>query len=314
MRFVLSVKRKTLTTAKAATAGRSPLVQILHVVSAQTEQKSLVSACIKISPLIHKSRYIGRMASEQILERLRRLLKLAQSENPNESATAKAMADKLVEKYSISPEEVGSVADKKPLYGDDEKIYSSTEFCRWKATLAGVVGFKFDCDIVQEQSVTNSEGQPSVTTYDYFVYGDPDQAAEAKRVFSLLMNRLESILNFTCRGRGPRYLESYCMGWVDGVKNNLEFLDIQVSKSKESIEGAEKAITPTADFDPKVKPTENKTKISGGEEVRDVAAYFRGVYDGEGVDLEDALEIEIGRTLEDGKWVAKLKSSETKLL
>ncbi len=248
------------------------------------------------------------MASEQILERLRRLLKLSQSENPNEAATAKSMADKLIEKHQVSLEEIDSVADKKPLYGDNEKLYSSTEFSRWKAMLAGIVGFKFDCDIVQEQSVSTVQDQEPVTTYDYFIYGEPAMAAEAKRVFLLLMDYLEDTLKFTCRGRGQRYLDSYALGWIDGIRNNLEYLEIKINKERkeEKIEGAEKAITPTADFDPKVKPTENKTKVSGGEQIPDMAAYFRGVYDGEGVDLEEICQV--GSLIEDGVHKKQLGS------
>ena len=46
------------------------------------------------------------MEREKVIEKIKLLLKLAESPNPNEAANAQALADSLIAKHEISPEEV----------------------------------------------------------------------------------------------------------------------------------------------------------------------------------------------------------------
>jgi len=62
-------------------------------------------------------------APEAILSKIKLLLNLTQSPNPHEAENAKAMVDTLVAKYNISAEDLKSLEEKKPLYGDDDKLF-----------------------------------------------------------------------------------------------------------------------------------------------------------------------------------------------
>ena len=162
-------------------------------------------------------------APPSILNKVKLLINLSSSPNPNEAETARAMADKLIAKYNITEEELGSL-EEKVYYGESEKLFSSVGIISWKQQLAVAVSKYFDCQIVQEELVPG-EG---TSQYNYYVYGDDDQVKDVKFVYHAFNKKIENLVDVQCQGRGPVYIDSYCEGVVESVKWNIDMYGIDV--------------------------------------------------------------------------------------
>lgn len=232
-------------------------------------------------------------APPTILNKVKLLLNLASSPNPNEADNARAMADKLIAKYNITEEELSSL-DEKVFYGENEKLFSSIGIISWKQQLAVAVSKYFDCQIVQEELVPG-EGEHQ---FNYFVYGDDDQVKDVQFVYHAFNKKIENLADTQCFGRGPIYVDSYCEGVVESVKWNIDMYGIDVPEIKKPIKKEEQAPPPnsktiTKSGPDKEEPTDKRVDISKQSLIRDIMAYFKGVDDGKNLSLKDILELEV---------------------
>jgi hypothetical protein len=81
---------------------------------------------------------------KQITDRIRKLLRLAESSNPNEAATAAAMAQKLLAKYNLARSDISAEAEK--LQASSERKKTRQRLEDWAFLLARVVSRAFDCE------------------------------------------------------------------------------------------------------------------------------------------------------------------------
>lgn len=235
-------------------------------------------------------------APEHILLKIKLLLNLATSSNPNEADNAKSMADKLIAKYEITPEELKKLEDKKPLYGENERLYSTTGLVSWRQQLALAICKHFECQIVQEELVP-VEG---FHQFNYYVYGDSQDAENVKYVLKIFFERIEELINDKCIGRGPVYVSSYGEGVVESVKNNIYWDGIELpnkkapsrereAKKEKPVEGGTMNLstTPTE----KEKPADKTIDINSQTLIKDVMAFFKGMEDGRHLSLEEMMEL-----------------------
>ncbi len=230
--------------------------------------------------------------SPAILNKVKLLLNLAKSPNPNEADNARAMADKLIAKHNISEQDLASL-EPKEFYGENEKLFTTMGTVSWKQQLAVCIAGYFDCQIVQEELVP-AEGAHQFTL---FVYGDDDQVKDVQFVYHAFCKKIDNLVDIKCPGRGPVYVESYCEGVVESVKWNIQMYGIDVPEIKKPLK-KEEAPPPTTQSitksgPDKEEPTENKKNITGQSFIKDVMAYFKGVDDGKNLSLQDILELEI---------------------
>ncbi len=233
---------------------------------------------------------------ESILAKIKLLLNLANSpNNSNEAENAKAMAEKLIAKYNITEEELESLKDKKPLYGEDEKLYVSIGIEGWRQQLALAIGKHYGCAIVQEE-VVPLEGE---SQFSYFAYGEPEDVHSVKYVFRLLTNKVEELMANNCRGRGKIYLSSYGEGVVESIRHNISLDGIEIPKIKKptgEVEEEKVLNNGTSNLskvkEEKEKPADQSVNVKTQSLIKDVAAYFIGVADGNWISLRDILELE----------------------
>jgi hypothetical protein len=228
-----------------------------------------------------------------ILNKVKLLLKLSASPNPHEADSARKLAEGLIEKHNITPEELETIKDPKPLYGDDERLFITLGIIGWRQQLAVSVANHFDCQIVQEELVP-MEGQHP---FHYFVYGDPNDVRKVQFAFHAFANKVELLSDHQCLGRGPVYISSYCEGIVDSIKQNIWLYGVQIPEQKETVRDIP-AQAITAKSEELTKPKEERPKaadrhvdVASQSNVQDVMAYFRGVQDGKDLFLDDILEI-----------------------
>ena len=229
---------------------------------------------------------------ESIIEKIISLLRLAASSNENESANAKAFAEKLMLKHNITQAQLDKKSkENQPLYNEQHFLYSTPELIGWKSLLAFAISQKFFCYVVEEQNKT-SLGD---ITYTYFMYGDDNEEIDsAKLVFNNLINQIDLLVLSNCNDKEEDYIYSYCEGLVSALKFTIEnelFIEeyrkprniLKVSEqSKDKIEPLEK------DF-PKEKPVEKTTKVAGRQLIKDAVAYFKDEADGSKIKLNKLL-------------------------
>lgn len=230
---------------------------------------------------------------EPILTKIKLLLNLAKSPNPNEAENAKSLADKLISKYNLSEEELKGLEDPKPLYGDDDKLFVTIGIVAWKQSLALTIAKQFYCKIIQEELVP-IEG---LSQYTCYVYGDKEDADNVRTVYYIFSDKIEKLVEQKCFGRGPVYTSSYTEGLVEAINNNImwEGIDIPNIKkpSEELKEDAPSDSTSLAPVKKEEKENPCKETVSpvGKTFIKDVQAYFKGLSDGRDFSLQDVLEL-----------------------
>jgi hypothetical protein len=236
---------------------------------------------------------------ETVLTKIKLLLNLANSPNENEAAAAQAMADKLIAKYNVTEEELASLADKEPLYGKDDLLFHTFSIVGWMQRLALTCAKQFYCYVVQE------ELHPAVggVEYNYYVYGDDEDANSAKFVFHTFVKKIYNFIDTKCIGRGPIYIESYTEGLVEAIRANIEMDGIEIPEVKrptrpiqrqddsKTLNNGQSNLTQFKQQ--KEAPEEKTVDVGGGSLIRDVMAYFKGLEDGRRLSLQDVLELEV---------------------
>jgi hypothetical protein len=226
----------------------------------------------------------------KILDKIKSLQRLSYSANEHESKVAKVLIEQLIQKYQISEEELDALEDKAPLYGEDEKLYSSIGIIGWKQKLALAIGNNFECQIIQVESVP-LEGDH---VFDYFVYGESIDSKNTQLSFDLFVNKIEKLVSDNCDFRGPIYIDSYCEGIVDAIKQNIVLYGIDLPEVNKEIKKNEAAVVQVSEaiVKPKDRPeaAEKRADVSKQSMIKDIMAYFAGVQDGKDLFLQDMLE------------------------
>lgn len=228
---------------------------------------------------------------EHVLNKIKLLRNLGTSSNGNEAAAANSMADKLIEKHGISEEELRSIADKAPAYGEEEKLFQTIGVVSWMSQLALAIGTKYDCSIVQETIEPVGEGPQQ---NNYYAYGDPEDVEIVKFVWKAFSKKVEELVLINCVNRGPIFIHSYTEGVVQSIRFNLEFQDIEVPKvniKPKQQEVKPDAIVPAAPAE-KEKPTTETYNVNANSFIKDIMAYFKGLEDGKEVGLQAVLDLE----------------------
>src|SRR5690606_8281577 len=116
--------------------------------------------------------------------------------NEHEATNAREMADRLIEKYKITEEDLKTIEEKPPVYTDDTKLYSTVDIESWRSQLALGVCRKYDCYCVQEEAVP-VEG---LSQFSYFVVGEPEDVSNAMFVYKTLEKQVEELVLIYCAG------------------------------------------------------------------------------------------------------------------
>lgn len=236
-------------------------------------------------------------APPSILAKVKKLLALTNSPNPNEADTAQSMADKLIEKYNITDEELSSL-DAKEYYGENEKLFVTFGVVMWRQQLAVAVAKYYDCQIVQEELRPAGSGEDTIVEFHHYVYGDDDQVKDTQFVYHAFAKKIDKLCDTKCIGRGPVYIGSYCEGVVESVKWNIEMYGIDIPEIRKPLKKQEEKsmsipTTGIVKSSDKEEPVENRRKNIDGTFIKDIMAYFKGIDDGKNLSFKDILELEV---------------------
>jgi hypothetical protein len=229
---------------------------------------------------------------ESILQKIKLLQSLGNSPNANEAETALAMVARLIAKYNITQDDLNSIADKAPAYGEEEKLFQTIGVVSWMSQLALAIGNKYDCSIVQE-TIKPLDSGPEQN--NYYAYGDPEDVEDVKFVWGAFSKKVEELVLINCINRGPIFIHSYTEGVTQSIRFNLETQDIDIPKvnlTKTKEEVKPDAIVSTGVVVEKEKPTTETYNVNANSLVKDIMAYFKGLEDGKEIKLQSVLDLE----------------------
>lgn len=150
---------------------------------------------------------------QSIIERVKRLLALSQSDNANEAAVATAKANALIDQYRLSVDQLTpDSAASDPLIQSDEPLYHAQRAMAWRKLLAVRLSRHYGC------FVWNHTSQGGVCLR---VAGRKSDVDILRYMFAYISSECERIGTKTCKGKGRTYAESYRSGFVDGVTAKL---------------------------------------------------------------------------------------------
>lgn len=152
---------------------------------------------------------------QSIIEKVRKLLALATSQNVNEAANAAAKANELIDEYRLSVDQLGassSDADDPLIHDEAEPLFESDRSMAWRKTLALKLSQHYGCYVWNKKSKRN---------IFYVVAGRQSDITVLRYMFAYLSSECMRLSTAHSKGKGRNYAESYRLGFVAGVTSAL---------------------------------------------------------------------------------------------
>lgn len=156
------------------------------------------------------------MAPETILERVKRLLALAQSDNEHEASLALARAEELMAEHNIKEAELAE-ADRETASVDGVPLYSGKRIPGWVCQLAITVSENAGCYMYSSRCYSMEHGTES----HLIITGNPSDRDAARAMFAWIRSVIERLSVINCKGKGRAYASSWCLGAAIGVRDTL---------------------------------------------------------------------------------------------
>lgn len=156
---------------------------------------------------------------QTVIAKIQKLLALSQSANPNEAATAAAIANKLIDQYRLSSDDFQSSdnADSDPLVDDDSYIYESGRITRWRSHLVMMLSKHYGCACFND--ITHKPEGRKVSRYK--LVGRKSDIEVTRYMFTWLSAECERLTLSEARGKGHTFSHSYSLGFVMGIADQL---------------------------------------------------------------------------------------------
>jgi len=241
------------------------------------------------------------MEQEKIIDRIKKLMRLAESSNANEAANAAGQAQRLMEQHRID-QTVLDMDGEEP-DGDDEEIADhssrpltvSGRLPQWKTSLAVAlatanacrcyIGHKYEYDTRKAKRTLCLVGRQSdVATISY--------------LFGYLSKEIERLVRVNALGLGRTWASSYRLGAVDAIKRRLRDGTKEArQEARKRLEGQTAALVRVdkaialidergAEVDAWLKSNMKLGKGRANSSRRDWGAYEAGQRDGKSINLD----------------------------
>ena len=151
------------------------------------------------------------MAPEPILDRVKRLLALAQSDNEHEAALALSRAEQLMAEHCIEQADLGGDAAGEIIAVDATPLYSGARIPAWVSQLAMVVAANTGCFLYlsrREQGL--------------IITGTQTDREACRAMFTWIEGAIRRLSVLNCKGKGRSYASSWCLGAAIGIRDTLE--------------------------------------------------------------------------------------------
>lgn len=159
---------------------------------------------------------------EALLEKIRKLLRLAQSDNPHEAALAAGRAQALMERHQI--ESVDLNVEAIPEVGRHEDVldFKGGKLYAWRIELADTLARAHRCRIIIQSRFSHWADENKVYTKSMTLVGSRNDAAAVGYLHTYCSTELERLVKIHAQGKGKRYVNSFRRGVVLAIREALE--------------------------------------------------------------------------------------------
>lgn len=152
------------------------------------------------------------MTYQEAIEKAAKLLRLATSSNPHESALAASRAQEIIDRYKltgVSADLSGAQPDEPIKDFRDDPLDGGKKLDRWRWSLFSSIANSNQCS----GYVANSGG--------IAVVGRPSDVQTVRYFYSWLTREVDRLASRDCTGNGRSYWNNYRLGVVDTVRTKL---------------------------------------------------------------------------------------------
>lgn len=172
------------------------------------------------------------MNISDVIEKVKKLQRLATSSNPNEAAAAAAAANKLIDQYRIQESELEVNSEVcEDIIQDPEAVYESGRITQWKTSLVCYLSKHYGCAIFNFKGFRSSS---------YRLIGRKSDVEVVKYMFAWLCVEIERLCNAASKSKslgrssGKIFANSFCAGAVAGIREQLEASRKEVASTSNS--------------------------------------------------------------------------------
>lgn len=158
------------------------------------------------------------MTISSVIDRVKKLLALSKSSNAFEAAAAANAANKLIDQHRLSESEL-ETSDHESIIQDPNPLYESGRLTKWRSTLAVVLAKHYGC------ATYNSKGRRSNI---FKLIGRKSDIEIVNYMFAWLSSEIERLSSSASkaqkldRSEGKIFSNSFCLGAVEGIKEQLQ--------------------------------------------------------------------------------------------
>lgn len=152
------------------------------------------------------------MSQEKILERVRKLLELAKSDNPHEVGNAAAQAQKLMTEHAIEEAMLGTVSAEEEIETDILNAVEGTQCATWRSYLSSTV-----CRVNNATSYIHGSA--------LYIIGRPSDAAKARYLFAHVQGEINRLCKLAAAERGEpgrTWCNNFRLGATNAVRERLD--------------------------------------------------------------------------------------------
>lgn len=164
---------------------------------------------------------------KSVIDKVKKLQSLSKSNNINEAAAATAAANKIIDQYRLLQIdlEFTNVESSEPIEEDFEFVYETGRITQWKVNLAMVLAQHYGCYIYNDNITSSGRKQSRLR-----LVGRRSDMAIHKYMFNWLQLECKRFSLKEAKGFGRVYVDSYCRGFVNGIRTQLDASRLEVTK------------------------------------------------------------------------------------
>jgi hypothetical protein len=240
---------------------------------------------------------------EKIVDRIKKLLRLAESSNANEAANAAGQAQRLMEQHRIdqamidvNDEDADDEPDE-PISDEYEPLETSGRLAQWKISLATGIARVNGCRCYIGSIYKGVKRGRYQYDHTLNLIGRPSDVTTVSYLFSYLVKEIERLVKLNGKGRGRTWNNSYRLGAVSAINTRMrEGKDQARKEARAKLEGDSTALVKMdqalarmdaleLELEAWIEENMNLRARQGSSSRRDWGAFAQGQKDGRNIDL-----------------------------
>ena len=150
-----------------------------------------------------------------VISKVQKLLALSKSSNENESKAALNAANKIIDEFRLTSEDLSYTAEDEIAF-DEGYVYETSKVTAWKQSLLHVLAKHFGCALLNE--AWKPEGR---LVSRFKLVGRKGDMEIARYFYGYLTSECSRLAQANVKGTGRVAIASYCLGFVNGVGAQL---------------------------------------------------------------------------------------------